>query len=123
MKFSFKPTFIQCILICIMFIVLGLFIANYLKPNTSTNTTATNTTTTNTTTENYNYPYYPHIYKSVPEYIYADDPRIRLQGSGDLLVWNKNPIMPLLIKCRNGELQSDICKFIIDKQKVYPTTP
>jgi len=124
MKFSFKPTFTQCILICIVFIVIGLFIANYLKPNT-TNTSA-NTTTTNTTTdtaEKYGYPYYPHIYESVPEYIYPNDPLIRNQGNGDLLVWNKNPIMPLLVKCRNGELQSDICKYIRGNQNVYSTTP
>ena len=72
MKISFKPTFTQCILICIVFIVIGLFIANYLKPNT------TNTTTVVTTAENYGYPYYPHIYQSVPEYIYPNDPLIRI---------------------------------------------
>ena len=120
MKISFKPTFTQCILICIVFIVIGLFIANYLKPNTAANTTTSNTTTT---AENYDYPYYPHIYQSVPEYIYPNDPFIRNQGNGDLLVWNKNPIMPLLVKCRKGELQADICKYIRGNQNVYSTTP
>ncbi len=112
MKFSFKPTFTQCMLICIVFIVLGLFIANHLKPDTKS-TTNTNTNTNTTGAENYNYPYYPHIYQSVPEYIYPNDPLIRNQGNGDLLVWNKDPIMPLLVKCRQNNFQSDICKFII----------
>lgn len=127
MKFSFKPTFTQCIVICILFIVIGLFIANYFKP--SANSANINTTdnkqssSSNTSNENYKYPYYPHIYQSVPEYIYQDDLFIRNQGNGDLLVWNKNPIMPLLVKYRQNNFQSDVCKFIRGNQPIYFTTP
>lgn len=123
MKFSFKPTFTQCVIICILFIIVGLFIANYLKPSTTDNKQSSSSSTIKNNSENYKYPYYPHIYQSVPEYIYPDDPFIRNQGNGDLLVWNKNPIMPLLVKCRQNNFQSDICKFIRGNQFDYSTTP
>ena len=73
--------------------------------------------------ESFGYPYYPTIYQSVPEYVYSNDPNIRLMGSGDLLVWNSDPIHPLLVKCRDDNFQSDICKYIIGSQKIVPTTP
>lgn len=114
MKFSFKPSLTYCIFICIIFIIIGLLIANYLKPK-STSSTVKN--------EKFEYPYYPYIYQSEPEYIYKNDPNIRLMGNGDLLVWNTDPIHPLLIKCRNDKFQSDICKYIISSQKIVPTTP
>jgi hypothetical protein len=73
--------------------------------------------------EKFNYPYYPFSYQSVPEYIYKNDPNIRLMGSGDLLVWNNDPIMPLLIKCRNSKAEANMCNYIISSQKIIPTTP
>ncbi len=124
MTIKFKLSITKCIIICILFIIVGLIIANSLKPEQKEKpTTPTPPPANNKLNEYYGYPYYPHIYQSVPEYIYPNDSNIRLQGSGDLLEWNKNPIMPLLIKCRNNNFQSDICKFIIGKQKVYPHTP
>ncbi len=128
MKVLFKPTFTQCIIICILFIVVGLCIANYLKPKSKQNTSSSQTKNENenkpqTSNEFYNYPYYPHIYQSVPEYIYPNDSLIRNQGNGDLLVWNKNPIMPLLVKCRQNNFQSDICKIIRGNQPIYSTIP
>jgi hypothetical protein len=114
MNFSLNKNFKLCIFICVIFIIIGLFIANYLKPTSSKN---------KNTNEKYEYPYYPYIYQSEPEYIYSNDTNIRLMGSGDLLVWNTDPIHPLLIKCRNDNFQSDICKYIIGSQKISPTTP
>lgn len=123
MTIKFKLSITKCIIICILFIIVGLIIANSLKPEQKETPTPPPPPANNKLNEYYGYPYYPHIYQSVPEYIYPNDSNIRLQGSGDLLEWNKNPIMPLLIKCRNNNFQSDICKFIIGKQKVYPHTP
>jgi len=117
MKISLK----YCIIICIILIVLALFIAYNLRSKKSTKSSSSSLQPVKN--ENYMYPYYPYTYQATDEYIYKNDPNIRLMGSGDLLVWNTDPIHPLLIKCRNDKFQSELCKYIIDGRKITPTTP
>ncbi len=119
MKISLK----YCIIICIIIIVLALFIAYNLRSKQNKKNNQSSTSLQPIKNENYMYPYYPHIYQATDEYIYKNDPNIRLMGSGDLLVWNTDPIHPLLIKCRNDKLQSELCKYIIGGRKITPTTP
>jgi hypothetical protein len=103
MKRNIKITLI----IVTTLLILGLVCAHYMNKDSSNDE------------EFYNY---PNIYQSVPQYIEYNDQNIRLQGNGDLLVWNDTPILPLVVRCRKNNKEKELCNYIIGNQSLYPTS-